>query len=50
MPVVDAEEILRFQGSNHANECNLLLIWAVFFVAANVSNLLPASTLIRAFN
>lgn len=39
IPVIDAEEILRFQGSNHVNECNMLLLWAIFFVAVNVSKL-----------
>ncbi|PCG91370.1 Transcription factor [Penicillium occitanis (nom. inval.)] len=34
IPVVDAEEILKFLDSN-ANEYNLLLLWAMFFVAAN---------------
>jgi hypothetical protein len=38
IPVVDAEETLKFLDSN-TNEYNLLLLWAMFFVAANVSKL-----------
>ncbi|KAF9895115.1 hypothetical protein FE257_000017 [Aspergillus nanangensis] len=45
IPVVEPAEILKFQHSSHAKDCNLLLLWAVFFLAVNF---IPKDTVIAA--
>lgn len=37
MPIVDASVLLKFHQTGKASEWNLLLLWSMFFVAANVS-------------
>jgi hypothetical protein len=37
MPIVDATVLLKFHETGKASEWNLLLLWSMFFVAANVS-------------
>jgi hypothetical protein len=37
MPVVDASVLLKLHQTGKASEWNLLLLWSMFFVAANVS-------------
>jgi hypothetical protein len=37
MPIVDATVLLKFHQEGKASEWNLLLLWSMFFVAANVS-------------
>jgi hypothetical protein len=36
MPIVEADQILRFFQAGRLQEYNLLLVWSVFFVAVNV--------------
>ncbi|UDD61814.1 hypothetical protein AFCA_009158 [Aspergillus flavus] len=36
VPVVDATSVLSSYPSGESNQCNLLLLWSMFFVAANV--------------
>lgn len=38
MPIVDATVLLKFHETGKASEWNLLLLWSMFFVAANVSH------------
>lgn len=40
MPIVDATVLLKFHQTGKASEWNLLLLWSMFFVAANVSSAL----------
>jgi hypothetical protein len=35
-PVVDATTVLKSYPCGESNQCNLLLLWSMFFVAANV--------------
>lgn len=37
MPVIDASVLLKLHQTGKASEWNLLLLWSMFFVAANVS-------------
>lgn len=45
MPVVDASVLLKLHQTGKASEWNLLLLWSMFFVAANVSKLGPDNDL-----
>ena len=47
MPVIEADVILTYRHSGRLHEYNLLLLWCIFFIGANVRN---ASFPISMFN
>lgn len=49
MPVVDASVLLKLHQTGKASEWNLLLLWSMFFVAANVSTCDPNNAPFRVF-
>jgi hypothetical protein len=50
MPVIDASVLVKLHQTGKASEWNLLLLWSMFFVAANVSIRNPDNVYLQTFS